>query len=255
MQSGKRFTTLIFVGVLTAGLMSGCGAEGGSNADSPTTTGATEAPSTTTVTTEPVADEGAEAGVTSSSSGADCFVDEDGHGPDCDEPAIDDCFVDAEGHGPDCDEESVGAPVDDCYIDAEGHGPDCDQGSVVAPVDDCFVDADGHGPDCGEEGLGGPDDLRYLTGWDADGTDLDVGTVFTLTCEPNGTPGGVWGTDPYSDDSSLCTAAAHAGKITVKNGGVVGGQRIDSRRTLPGGRSNGIDSQPADNWRGAIEFF
>ena len=233
MQSGKRFATLSVLVVLITGLLAGCGAEGGGDATTSTSAArTTEAAASTTVVADPVADDAA--GVETSP-----------------RPSEDDCFVDEEGHGPDCDE----TDIDDCFVDVEGHGPDCDQGSVGAPVEDCFVDADGHGPDCGEEGLGGPDDLRYLTGWDADGTDLDVGTVFTLTCEPNGTPGDVWGTDPYSDDSSLCTAAVHAGKITVQKGGTVGGQRIDSRRTLPGGRANGIVSQPADNWRGAVEFF
>ena len=230
MQPRRRFAALSIAVVVMAGLMSGCGTEGGSgSADSTTTTTKLSIASTTTEVAESAADEDEGVGALDD----DCFIDDEGHGPDCDPvPVDDDCFIDADGHGPDCDQETVAVPVGDCYIDDEGHGPDCDQ-----------------------EGLGGSDDLRYLTGWDADGSGLDVGTVFTLTCEPNGTPGEVWGTDPYSDDSSLCTAAVHAGKITVKKGGTVGGQRIDSRRTLPGGRANGITSKPADNWRGAIEFY
>jgi hypothetical protein len=47
------------------------------------------------------------------------------------------------------------------------------------------------------------------------------GAVLTFLCPPNGTPGSVWGTDTYSDDSSVCTAAAHAGRITRAAGGVV----------------------------------
>lgn len=232
MQRRRRLATSSFAVVMVAGLLSGCGAEGGSATAASTTTAVdVEVTSTTTETT----------------------LAED---PDADEAPgdeEDDCFVDAEGHGPDCEPVQVD---DDCFIDADGHGPDCDGDDAAAtPGDDCFIDEDGHGPDCGEEGLGGPEDLRYLSGWETDGSGLDVGSTFTLTCEPDGTPGEVWGTGPYADDSSLCTAAVHAGRITVQQGGTVGGQRIESRRTLPGGTANGIDGHPADNWRGAIEFF
>lgn len=239
MQRARRFATMSFAVAMVAALLSGCGAEGGSATAATTTTADRAVASTTTEATATTEDatEGPDAG--------------DGSGA-----VDDDCFIDADGHGPDCDGgEAASVPGDDCYIDADGHGPDCDQETVGMPGDDCYIDTDGHGPDCGEEGLGGPDDLRYLSGWDTDGSGLDVGSTFTLTCEPNGTPGEVWGTGPYADDSSLCTAAVHAGRITVKGGGTVGGQRIESRRTLPGGTANGIDGQPADNWRGAIEFF
>ncbi|MEO6988392.1 MAG: LCCL domain-containing protein [Aquihabitans sp.] len=252
MTAGRRFAILCAALAMTTGLMAGCGADGESTA---TTT--TAAPKAAPATTEaPESDDAAEEAEGLGAFDDDCYIDEDGHGPDCDEVEVDDdCFIDADGHGPDCDQETVGQPVDDCYIDEDGHGPDCDQETVNVPAGDCYIDEDGHGPDCDQEGLGGPEDLRYLSGWDVDGSELDVGTVFTLTCEPNGKPGEVWGTDPYSDESSLCTAAVHAGRITVKKGGTVGGQRIDSRRTMPGGKANGINSKPADNWRGAIEFF
>jgi len=47
------------------------------------------------------------------------------------------------------------------------------------------------------------------------------GAMLTLLCPPNGAPGTVWGSDTYSDDSSICTAAAHSGRITRAGGGVV----------------------------------
>lgn len=33
--------------------------------------------------------------------------------------------------------------------------------------------------------------------------------------------GGVWGTDVYADESSVCAAAVHAGLISVASGGAV----------------------------------
>ena len=49
----------------------------------------------------------------------------------------------------------------------------------------------------------------------------DVGLIYKFQCPENGTPAAVWGSDIYTGDSSICTAAVHAGVITVKGGGVV----------------------------------
>jgi hypothetical protein len=40
-------------------------------------------------------------------------------------------------------------------------------------------------------------------------------------CPANGTIGTVWGSGPYTSDSSVCTAAVHAGKIDLASGGHV----------------------------------
>jgi hypothetical protein len=47
------------------------------------------------------------------------------------------------------------------------------------------------------------------------------GRSFAHTCTPNGIAAPVMGSGPYSDISSICTAAVHAGVITVEDGGVV----------------------------------
>lgn len=50
----------------------------------------------------------------------------------------------------------------------------------------------------------------------------DAGTSFEHRCPPNGTLSSrVWGSHIYTDDSSICTAAVHAGLITRADGGVV----------------------------------
>ena len=59
--------------------------------------------------------------------------------------------------------------------------------------------------------------------WAANATSFrpQAGAMLTFQCPPNGAPGTVWGSDIYSDDSSICTAAAHSGRITRAAGGVV----------------------------------
>ncbi len=49
----------------------------------------------------------------------------------------------------------------------------------------------------------------------------DIGQKFSYDCPPNGTPSLIWGTGLYTDDSSVCTAAVHAGLITFEQGGIV----------------------------------
>jgi hypothetical protein len=70
----------------------------------------------------------------------------------------------------------------------------------------------------------------------------------TYTCTPNGTPASVWGTDYYTDDSSLCTAAVHAGLISFASGGTV---TVEVRRPglnhYKGSSRNGVVSHDYDN--------
>ncbi|MDT0200378.1 LCCL domain-containing protein [Nocardioides sp. AE5] len=49
------------------------------------------------------------------------------------------------------------------------------------------------------------------------------GAAYRHSCDPNGTPHTVWGGDggTYTDDSSICTAAVHAGLLTLTAGGSV----------------------------------
>jgi hypothetical protein len=48
-----------------------------------------------------------------------------------------------------------------------------------------------------------------------------MGQQVVLVCPPGGWPNQVWGTDTYTDDSSICTAAVHAGVITFATGGTI----------------------------------
>jgi LCCL domain len=49
----------------------------------------------------------------------------------------------------------------------------------------------------------------------------EVGEEFEYECPPGGTIKSLWGTEIYTDDSSVCTAAVHVGLITLEDGGTV----------------------------------
>lgn len=61
------------------------------------------------------------------------------------------------------------------------------------------------------------------TTWAANASSLNGtdGKTFTLACSPEGTAHSVWGSDIYTADSSICTAAVHSGLMTYQQGGTV----------------------------------
>ncbi len=83
---------------------------------------------------------------------------------------------------------------------------------------------------------------------------LNIGQRFTYICPANGSPSNVWGTDVYTDDSSICTAAVHAGLISFHTGGVV---TIEIRPGLPsyrGSTRNGVSSRDYGQWNNSFIF-
>ena len=71
----------------------------------------------------------------------------------------------------------------------------------------------------------------------------------SLICPPTNEPGlyQVWGTDIYTDNSSICAAGVHAGVITVA-GGPVTIEEIDGLETYAGTSRNGVVSLSSDAW-------
>jgi hypothetical protein len=65
----------------------------------------------------------------------------------------------------------------------------------------------------------------------------------------------VWGTDVYSDDSSVCTAAVHAGRITFDQGGVVSVRLRGSESSFTGTTRNGVTTFPYGAWSGSFEMM
>jgi hypothetical protein len=88
------------------------------------------------------------------------------------------------------------------------------------------------------------------SGWTANAAQFRnwYGAIFEFDCPPNGTASTVWGTNIYTDDSSVCTAAVHGGLITLKKGGKV---KIQIREGLTAYRAstrNGIRTNSYPAW-------
>lgn len=81
------------------------------------------------------------------------------------------------------------------------------------------------------------------------------GVVYRFTCPPAaGRSGNVWGTDVYTDDSSICEAAVHAGLIQREEGGVVHYERLGEQPSFRGSLRNGVSSSSYPAWPGSFRF-
>ena len=76
----------------------------------------------------------------------------------------------------------------------------------------------------------------------------------TLECPANGTMQAVWGTDTYTDDSSICTAAVHAGLISTASGGRVTLQPVGAQQAFSGSTRNGVQTRDYAAWPTAFRF-
>jgi hypothetical protein len=74
---------------------------------------------------------------------------------------------------------------------------------------------------------------------------------FEVTGAPNGP---VWGTDVYTDDSSLATAAVHAGIVKVGHKAVVKVTILPGKQKYGGSRRNGITSIDYGAWEGSFRL-
>lgn len=81
-----------------------------------------------------------------------------------------------------------------------------------------------------------------------------IGETFDLDCAPGGPLGNVWGTKTYTDDSSVCTAAVHAGVITVAKGGKVRIEIVAGERSYSGSVANGVTSSDYPAFAGSFRF-
>jgi hypothetical protein len=81
-----------------------------------------------------------------------------------------------------------------------------------------------------------------------------VGEEFTYDCPPADETriDTVWGTDVYTDDSSVCTAAVHAGAITVEDGGQVTIEILPGQDSYVASEQNGIESSSYGPWGGSF---
>lgn len=82
---------------------------------------------------------------------------------------------------------------------------------------------------------------------------LQSGIIYRFVCPPADQTGNVWGTDVYTDDSSICEAAVHAGVIG-RDGGTVHYERLGAQESFQGSVRNGVSSLDYAAWPGSFRF-
>lgn len=92
--------------------------------------------------------------------------------------------------------------------------------------------------------------------WDATAVDLRdrVGDLVDFDC-PGPAPEdlrNVWGSDPYTDDSSVCAAAVHAGVITTEDGGGVTIEVLGEQESYDASTANGVTTFDYGSWPGSF---
>lgn len=99
-------------------------------------------------------------------------------------------------------------------------------------------------------------ELGKPTPWEANADSLNGkdGQTMTLTCSPNGTLHNVWGSDIYTADSSICSAAVHSGLITLQQGGTVTIELRPGRSIYGASERNGVTSQTYGSWPHSFVF-
>lgn len=73
-------------------------------------------------------------------------------------------------------------------------------------------------------------------------------------CPVRGSVAPCWGTDLYTHDSSVCTAAVHAGRITVDDGGEVTFEMRAGASSYIGSSRNGVTSLSTGSWPCSFAF-
>jgi hypothetical protein len=82
-----------------------------------------------------------------------------------------------------------------------------------------------------------------------------IGQEFRYDCLPDGPVGPVWGTAVYTDDSSVCTAAVHAGVIILGEGGTVTIVIEPGLDSYTGSNRNGVSSESWGRWAGSFRIL
>jgi hypothetical protein len=106
----------------------------------------------------------------------------------------------------------------------------------------------------GGGGAGGavPEDVSWQL--NAAGFRGKDGRLVAFACPPDGELRTVWGTDVYTDDSSVCSAAVHAGLISVEDGGRVVVEIAPGEESYEGSERNGVTSTDYGPWDGSFTF-
>ena len=82
-----------------------------------------------------------------------------------------------------------------------------------------------------------------------------IGQEFVFLCPANGRTGSLWGTGTYTDDSTVCTAAVHAGRISARKGGLIRVVMAPGQSSYLGSSRNRITSSSYERrWEGSYFF-
>jgi len=156
-----------------------------------------------------------------------------------------------------------------CVADADGLvDPNADRLLIMTSVNTALPDISGVDlrnflSDCvwatcpaGDGGKGEPPE-GTMTWFDSaldyrgqDGTLLD----FTCPALGDGDFGGIWGTEVYTDDSSICAAAVHTGVIGF-DGGTVTIEILPGRKAYQGTTQNGLTSNEWGTYDGSFRVI
>jgi len=92
--------------------------------------------------------------------------------------------------------------------------------------------------------------------WNADASEHrgQIDQDFTYRCSANGRISSVWGTEIYTDGSSICSAAVHAGLITTKSGGVVTIRMMPGESSYAGTTLNQVQTNSYGSWNSSFMF-
>jgi hypothetical protein len=77
------------------------------------------------------------------------------------------------------------------------------------------------------------------------------GERFDYECPGGGMLRFVWGTDVYTDDSSVCTAGVHVGVITLEDGGTVTIEIRPGQDSYEATERNGVSTLDYGPWGGS----
>ena len=88
----------------------------------------------------------------------------------------------------------------------------------------------------------------------AQGYEEFIGSRYSYTLPPDGLPGRVWGTDLYTSDSSIGTAAVHAGLISFATGGTVTIEIVEGQSSYEGSMRNGVETTSYGQWGSSFKF-
>jgi hypothetical protein len=64
----------------------------------------------------------------------------------------------------------------------------------------------------------------------------------------------LWGSGTYTDDSSIASAAVHAGLISRERGGTVTIEILPGQESYRGSTQNGVTSKGYGSWHGSFRF-